>query len=148
MSTRSFLGIDPGNTGGIAIINQHGEATTWKMPETERDMWDMIRDLATWNDAPTIAALEHVHAIPGSRISSVASFTFGKCYGLLRMALIGAGIPFRDVLSRVWQKELQCLTKGNKNVSKSKAQQLFPNIKVTHAIADALLIAEWLRRQP
>jgi len=26
------------------------------------------------------------------------------------------------------------------------AQQLFPAVKVTHAIADALLIAEWLRR--
>jgi hypothetical protein len=39
-----------------------------------------------------------------------------------------------------------CLTKGDKNVSKSRAQELFPSIKVTHAIADALLIAEHNRR--
>jgi hypothetical protein len=31
-------------------------------------------------------------------------------------------------------------------VSKRKAQELFPGIKVTHAIADALLIAEYNRR--
>jgi len=31
-------------------------------------------------------------------------------------------------------------------VSKRKAQELFPAIKITHAIADALLIAEYGRR--
>jgi len=39
-----------------------------------------------------------------------------------------------------------CLTKGDKNVSKRRAQELFPALKVTHAIADALLIAEFARR--
>jgi len=36
---------------------------------------------------------------------------------------------------------LGCLSKGDKNVTKAKAQEQFPNIKVTHATADALLIA-------
>ncbi len=40
----------------------------------------------------------------------------------------------------------QILTKGDKNVSKRRAQELFPALKVTHAIADALLIAEFARR--
>jgi hypothetical protein len=35
------------------------------------------------------------------------------------------------------------MTKGNKNITKQKAQELFPGIKVTHAIADALLIATY-----
>jgi len=39
-----------------------------------------------------------------------------------------------------------CMTKGDKNVSKRKAQELFPSMKVTHASADALLIAEYGRR--
>jgi hypothetical protein len=38
-------------------------------------------------------------------------------------------------------------TKGDKNVSKRRAQELFPQLKVTHATADALLIAEYGRRQ-
>ena len=45
-----------------------------------------------------------------------------------------------------WQKYLGCLTKGDKNVSKAKAQELFPDLKITHAIADSLLIAEYGRR--
>lgn len=41
-----------------------------------------------------------------------------------------------------------CLTKGDKNISKARAQQLFPTAKITHATADALLLAEWRRKQP
>ncbi len=46
-----------------------------------------------------------------------------------------------------WQKEMGCLTKGDKNVTKRRAQELFPTLKITHAIADALLIAEYGRTQ-
>jgi hypothetical protein len=38
------------------------------------------------------------------------------------------------------------MTKGDKNVSKRKAQELFPQLKITHATADALLLAEFGRR--
>lgn len=63
------------------------------------------------------------------------------------MALTAAGIPFDEVSPAVWQKYLGCLTGGDKNVTKAKAQQLFPHITVTHAIADAILIGEYLRRK-
>jgi hypothetical protein len=39
-----------------------------------------------------------------------------------------------------------CLTRGDKNVSKAKAQQLFPTMKITHAVADALLLAAYAQR--
>ena len=77
-----------------------------------------------------------------------SAFTFGEGFGWLCMALTAAGIPWRTVRPQAWQKELGCLTKGDKNVSKRKAQALFPELTITHATADALLIAEWLRRQP
>jgi hypothetical protein len=38
------------------------------------------------------------------------------------------------------------MSKGDKNVTKAKAQQLFTQLKITHATADALLIAEFARR--
>jgi hypothetical protein len=41
---------------------------------------------------------------------------------------------------------MQCLTGGDKNISKRRAQELFPSLKITHAVADALLIAEYGRR--
>jgi hypothetical protein len=47
----------------------------------------------------------------------------------------------------VWQGALECLSGGSKNVTKLRAQQLFPGEKVTHGSADALLIAEYGRRR-
>jgi hypothetical protein len=44
-----------------------------------------------------------------------------------------------------WQKRLQCLSGGDKNVTKARAQQLFPGVKISHITADALLLAEFCR---
>jgi crossover junction endodeoxyribonuclease RuvC len=75
-----------------------------------------------------------------------SAFTFGKGYGALLMALTAAGIPFETVTPQRWQKALGCLSKGDKNVTKRKAQQLWPHITWTHNTADAALIAEYGRR--
>lgn len=147
---KAFIGIDPGQSGGIAVVFSTGaNPIAMKMPETERDVWEAIRDLTTFNTTGAThlcAAIEKVHAMPKQGVTS--TFTFGKGYGGLRMALIAACVPFVDVTPNTWQKALSCQTGGDKNVSKALAQQLFPSVKVTHALADALLIAEWLRRQP
>ena len=142
----AFIGIDPGQSGGIAILADGKEPWACKMPETERDIYDTILGLRSWSDRTAKAALESVHSMPGQGVAS--SFKFGRGYGGLRMALIASGIPFLDVTPQMWQKAIGCLTGGDKNVSKAKAQQLFPALKISHATADALLIAEWLRRQP
>jgi len=137
-----LLGIDPGASGGIGIY-EHGVLRAEKMPATERDTWDLF-DRLTFDRHPIHAALEKVHAMPKQGVSS--TFKFGQSYGFLRACLVAAGIPFVDVTPGVWQKALGCLSKGDKNVTKARAQQWFPHIKITHATADALLICEWLRR--
>jgi Holliday junction resolvasome RuvABC endonuclease subunit len=76
----------------------------------------------------------------------VSAFTFGCNYERVVMALMCAGIPVEEVTPQRWQKALGCLTHGDKKVSKARAQQLFPGIKITNYIADALLIAEYGRR--
>ena len=76
-----------------------------------------------------------------------SSFKFGVSYGLLRMALIASGIPWEEITPNQWQKALGCLSRGDKNTTKARSQQLFPRIKVTHAVADALLLAEFCRRK-
>jgi crossover junction endodeoxyribonuclease RuvC len=138
-----FLGIDPGLSGGIALVGSIGSnprAQAWKMPETERDVSDLFLSLKS---QVSKAYIERVHSMPGQGVSS--SFKFGVSYGFLRGMLIAHGIPFEEVTPQKWQKLLGCLTKGDKNISKAKAQQIFPNIKVTHKIADALLIGEYAR---
>lgn len=137
----TFIGIDPGQSGGIAFVDEH-DLGAHKMPDTERDIFELLRDLAA--AGPAVARIERVSSSP--QMGVVSAFTFGSSYGGLRMALIAAGIPFEEVSPVKWQREMGCLTKGDKNVSKAKAQQLFPLLKVTHSIADALLIAEFCRR--
>jgi len=143
------IGIDPGKSGGIAWITD-GKPCVEKMPGSLRDLWDLICDItnhprSTVDGRKYKAYLEQVHSSPQMGVKS--AFTFGNGFGHLEMALTAAGIPFERVRPQVWQKAMGCMTKGDKNVSKRKAQELFPSIKVTHAIADALLIASYGAKQ-
>lgn len=137
----AYLGIDPGASGGIALVRGLGDAEVIKMPPTETDLWDAFSELVA---RAKFAMIENVHAMPKQGVSS--TFKFGKSYGFLRCCLIASKIPFEAVTPRKWQSTLGCLSKGDKNVTKAKAQELFPSIKVIHATADALLIAEYARR--
>lgn len=137
-----WIGIDPGINGGIACIYQDGKVTADKMPETEKDLFELL-SRAIIKTQP-FALLERVSSSPQMGVKS--AFTFGQGYGALRMALIALGIAHETVNPAKWQKSIGCLTGGDKNVSKARAQQLFPSIKITHAKADSLLLAEYNRR--
>ena len=145
---KAIIGIDPGANGGIAWITSDGKSCVEKMPDTLQDLWDLLLDIkcSTWDaHVPVMAYIEQVSSSP--QMGVVSSFSFGRGYGNLEMALTAAGIPFERVRPQVWQKALGCMTKGDKNVSKRKAQELFPDRKVTHATADALLIAHYGTKQ-
>lgn len=147
----TILGIDPGLSGGLAVLFPDGRSVAYKMPETERDLWDLLGEARGWG--ATHAMLELVRSSPQMGVTS--SFTFGKGLGGLRMALIGHGFVFAEVTPGVWRKALKMPKnesseiggKGTeaKNNAKRRAQELFPGIKVTHANADALLIATYGR---
>ena len=141
-----YIGIDPGVSGGIAVLDESGKVlNVRKMPDTETDLFE---HLGICNFGPgsggTRAVLEYVRAMPKMGVASM--FEFGRGYGAVRMALLANRIPFEEVTPQKWQKTLGCRTGGNKNISKARAQELFPGVKVTHAIADALLLAEYARR--
>jgi len=136
-----IIGIDPGNSGGIAV-NRAGDCRTACLGKmTEQDVGAWLED---HNAGVDFAYIERVSSSPQMGVKS--AFTFGQSYGFLRGCLIAMSIPSEEVSPAQWQRALGCLSKGDKNVTKAKAQQLFPGIKVTHAIADALLIAEYGRR--
>ncbi len=141
----TIIGIDPGKNGGIAWCHEIGDWTTTgveKMPETDTDLLELLCSIS--GEGECKAFLERVHSMPGQGVAS--TFEFGRGFGALRMALLALGIPFDMVTPQTWQKSMSCLSKGDKNVTKSRAQELFPSLKVTHATADALLICEYGRR--
>lgn len=142
-----YIGVDPGKNGGLSVLG-YAHPLTYPMPDTIRGLWDLIHEIshsASIESLPIKAYLESVSASP--QMGVVSSFTFGNGFGHLEMALTAAGIPFERCRPQVWQREMSCLSKGDKTVTKRRAQELFPTLTITHAIADALLIAEYGRRE-
>lgn len=138
------FGIDPGPSGAIsAIWLSDGKPflTSHKLSGTEADAREFIE---SFDLEGCFAVIERVHSMPKQGVSS--SFKFGQSYGFLRGLLVGLKVPFSEVTPQQWQKYMACMTKGDKNVSKARAQQLWPHIKFTHATADSMLIAEYGRR--
>lgn len=152
MSTERFLGIDPGCSGGVALLCKTHILNTWTIARlTRHELFTVLQNSirGAGLDHYTYAFIEKVHAMPKQGVSS--TFKFGVAYGEQRMALVAAGIPFDEVLPRKWQQAAGLsYPKGStqterKNLGKQRAQELYPGIKVTHAIADALLIASACR---
>lgn len=144
--TMVFAGIDVGKGGGVAFIDERGVVLqAAPMPETDSDILELLfwagREMTL---IPCRGVLEKVHASPQMGVTS--AFSFGASYGALRMALAAARMPFDEVSPFKWQRKLECISEGDKRVTKARAQQLFPHVKVTHALADALLLAEYGRR--
>lgn len=150
MERELFLGIDPGGSGSLAIVDRAGalvDATP--MPETMKDLADYFKE---FSPRIRMAMIEAVHSMPEQGVSS--TFTFGQNVGALHMGLVAHGIPFEFVQPRVWQQPMGLLRLAKeetitqkKNRHKARAQELFPAKKVIHAIADGLLLAETCRRK-
>lgn len=143
-----YVGIDPGLGGGIAFLYSDGQVLgTTSMPTSEADVLAWLHDV---KPGEGFASIERVHAFP--RMGACSAFTFGKGFGALLMALTASDIPFDIVGPKTWQQVMGVVYPKDakqtekKNIAKRRAQQLFPHISVTHAIADALLIAEYTRR--
>jgi len=138
-----YVGIDPGQSGGLAWVNTNGVPTAIAFSKvTEKDLW--IDPLSRLDALTAYAMIENVHSMPKQGVAS--SFKFGRNFGKIEGLLIASSVPYELVSPQVWQRRMGCLTHGDKNVSKAAAQRLFPQLKITHAIADALLIAEYCRR--
>lgn len=136
-----YIGIDPGQGGGISAIHDSGNVhLSVKMPPNDAGVWEILNSFGS----SSFAVIEHVWSSPQMGVAS--AFKFGRGYGALCMALVGCRITFKEVTPQVWQRYMDCRTGGEKNISKDAAQKLFPSIKVTHALADSLLIAEYTRR--
>lgn len=146
---RITIGIDPGNSGGVAVL---GTATeTHNMPETYPDIYNLFRDiLGNHPGDEVLAVLEDVgHGLPGQ--SSKATAVFARHNGHLEMALYALGVRTVKVTPQKWQKSYSnSLGKSSqyekrewKNRLKGLAQQMFPSEKVTLKNADALLIANY-----
>ncbi len=152
-----YIGIDPGSSGGLVSVVGWDviPVDAQPMPKSLSDIWSWVsrQSMCVPGDKWVFAAVEKVGGYTKARGPQPGStmFNFGRGYGALLMALTAAGIPYEEVPPQEWQGYYGFKRdKGEsdtawKNRLKARAQELFPDVKVTLAVSDALLIAAYCR---
>tara|TARA_Y100000310_G_C20678417_1_gene814429 strand:- start:1782 stop:2252 length:471 start_codon:yes stop_codon:yes gene_type:complete len=139
-----IVGIDPGKSGGIAVISED-KIKASKTPYEPIQMSLLITSAvnsAHIDDEKLIVYIENVHAFPTDGRSS--AFKFGCNYGMWLGILAANNITPIKVSPFKWMQEfapLPKIKKERKQMLKEIAQEMFPSIKVTLSTADAILIA-------
>ena len=171
MTSRTFIGVDPGSSGGIAWSNRSGVFVV-AMPETRRGCIDTIDTILQQSkqdgcSIDPIAYMEKVAPfIPGGGASSM--FIFGRNVERVGCVLECKGVRIVEIIPRSWQKALGLgnsdrvkITKDMsptevksakahndiakrqwKSKLKEEAERRFPKIKVTLKNCDALLLLD------
>ena len=155
-----FLGIDPGASGAIAVLNQEGHlVAVIDMPVFDVLVGKAIKrrvspellsgEIEPYVRGDSVAWLEQVSARPGQGVSSM--FAFGESFGIVKGVLGAHRVPTRMVTPSTWKKAM--LLNASKDGSRAKAIQLWPE----HASmfkrvkddgrAEACLIAEFGRQK-
>ena len=157
------LGIDPGVTGAVALIERGpGRETVqvWDMPvltirsgrstKTKVDAHGLVRVLSQAGDVlfgsvPVHAFIENVHAMPGQGVTSM--FSFGTSLGVILGIIAAQDVPYTMVEPNVWTRAM--MVKRVDDASRVRALQLFPQAshlltrKSDHGRADAILLAAY-----
>ena len=139
-----FIGIDPGKSGGIAVLTDK-TATVHACPRTIEDMATLVgMCLNGVSSSHVRVVIEKVWAFPtdGRR----GSFSFGENYGQWQGILASHELDPVYVTPKVWQSHYE-IKKGlpkpvRKKILKQLAKDKYPDtIGITLKTADALLIA-------
>ena len=150
-SNKKYIGIDPGKSGGIMVIDEDGEVCAYKCPEKVLDMSVLFRALVGCTAPDDVNLLmERVWARPGNAVR--AAFTYGVNYGQWLGIAASHEIKMYTVLPNNWIKWVGCPkalpVADRKRWLKAKAKELYPELnKVTLATADAILITHYAKEK-
>jgi Holliday junction resolvasome RuvABC endonuclease subunit len=144
----AYLGIDPGQSGALAVIANDGTVETHDWPIEIAGLGPLLTSvLARYNVLG--AAIEHVHSMPKQGVAS--SFNFGQNFGAWQAALAVRFVPYTLVTPRRWQKSMLDSSSGDtKTRSLSMARRLYPDaelhLKKHDGRADALHLARYAQQ--
>jgi hypothetical protein len=143
----TYIGIDPGKHGAVAVMYSDGSITV--MPMHDRTMITVMRTLS---GIPCRCCLEKVHAMPKQGVAS--TFTFGEGYGYVKGVLESFNISYQEIPPERWKKEFGLNTDKKKSIE--VCRQLFPDVDLrptercrtdNDGMAEAVLMVEYARRK-
>ena len=145
-----YIGIDPGASGGIAVIYD-GKIEAYKCPKSSEDMAILFQMcIGSTSAADTRLLMERVWARPTNAVR--AAFSYGVNYGQWLGIAATHEVQMNTVIPVEWIKYVGCPKALKKDVRKrwlkQKASDLYPSIKrVTLATADAILITHYAEKE-
>ena len=151
-----IIGIDPGLSGGIAILEDNKVKGMHDMPV----MADGKKNKRQLNNAllvqllkdniksieDTVMVVEQVNAMPGQGVTSM--FNFGQIFGAIKGICAALGLPIFFVRPAKWKKHFE-LINSSKDASRTKVIEMYPSIsdklskKKDVNKSDAVLIARY-----
>ncbi len=146
-----YLGVDPGMTGGFALVVDGELFDIRDMPVVAKQVSpalvaDIVGDFQRWN---LVAVVEQVASMPGNGVAGM--FRFGVAYGVILGVTATIGYPIVHVRPNIWKKAMGL--SADKGRSRRMACDRWPLTADVFARvkddgrAEAALLAAWYTDQ-
>ena len=153
-----IIGIDPGLSGAIAILDDLKISDMFDMPVmpegkknkkqlNSAQLVKIIKGHILSNDN-TFVIVEQVSAMPGQGVTSM--FNFGQTFGAIKGICASLNLPIFYIRPAKWKKHFD-LINSSKDASRTKVIEMYPSIserlskKKDVNKADAILIARYFK---
>ena len=151
-----IIGIDPGLSGGIAVLENNQVLSIFDMPVMSEgkknkrqlnsaQLVTLIKEnIKSSEDVAVI--VEQVNAMPGQGVTSM--FNFGQTFGAIKGVCAALRLPIFFVRPSKWKKHFE-LINSSKDSSRTKAIEMYPALSNQLAKkkdvnkSDAILIARF-----
>ena len=150
------IGIDPGLSGAIAILEENKVLSLFDMPVmaegkknkrqlNSAQLVNIIQDNTNEEDEIAVV-VEQVNAMPGQGVTSM--FNFGQTFGAIKGVCAALKLPIFFVRPSKWKKHFE-LINSSKDSSRTKTIEMYPSLSNQLAKkkdvnkSDAILIARY-----
>ena len=151
-----IIGIDPGLSGAIAIIENNTVLGIFDMPVmaegkknkrqlNSAQLVNIIKENVK-KEEEIVVVVEQVNAMPGQGVTSM--FNFGQTFGAIKGVCAALNLPIFFVRPSKWKKYFE-LINSSKDSSRTKVIEMYPSLsnklskKKDVNKSDAILIARF-----
>lgn len=166
-----YIGVDPGNDGGLSLLDPKGKALEWqRMPEVN-GIVDFFHDAQIQSESKVICVFEEHRGGKAGISSAAAHKSAGRYIGMIQIICAVYKIKMVCVTPQTWKAHFKLINrtlpgtvklsdKDKRDMAKAASiklcKQFFPGISLLatprcsndhDGIAESLLLAEWGRQK-
>ena len=151
-----IIGIDPGLSGALAILENNKVLKIFEMPVMSEgkknkkqlnsaQLVKLLQNNIVKNEEVSVV-VEQVNAMPGQGVTSM--FNFGQTFGAIKGICAALELPIFFVRPSKWKKHFE-LINSSKDASRTKAIEMYPSLSTELSRkkdvnkSDAILIARF-----